>query len=558
MLDISIKALDKVITSKKKAFDFIKKRVRAVEKIDGTKLTLIRNDEPFDPADYTKNWIVSYKGRIIYPTEFKGLEERDPEIRAQALGTSQYKFVHDHLRRVHRGTASVPPNTEFFIEFVQNKPTVTRDYGRKHGLFLVGFGETKHAVSWGHIYSSASFENSPELIKKYCKMLQLGEFPVIFEGNFSSKEEILAGCIDPGVKQMFEAGFPTVDFSDPTSIIELVTLVFSRLQSSLGGQAEGVVLQVGGDDISSRELYKVLAADQHSKTVRGEKKARYKAADEVDEEKYRREVATLANSIMKTIPEGDLDEMLADLSSAVYGLEELPFHPVKSKINIQEDILLTAKLGLLYAGTNEAQKIAIIPMAAKPFHAGHDSLIKRAFEDGCQAAIVFLSTGGRDEISAEDMIPLWRRVYIPGISRVYGKNVSIRFTDSPVRDAALFAKNFAKNEGVQVLVYGGVDGEGSNEAQQRVDMILAKNPELSNKITPVGVSRSETGGISGTAMRGFVTSDDFDSFINNLPSWLDAKDRRLVWDTLRKVYAKGASATVESFIRKIVKESLGR
>ena len=74
MLDISIKALDKSITSKKKAIDFIKKHVRVVEKIDGTKLTLIRNDEPFDPDDYTKNWIVSYKGRIIYPTEFKGLK----------------------------------------------------------------------------------------------------------------------------------------------------------------------------------------------------------------------------------------------------------------------------------------------------------------------------------------------------------------------------------------------------------------------------------------------------------------------------------------------------
>lgn len=43
MLDISIKALDKAITSKKKAIDFIKKHVRVVEKIDGTKLTLIRN-----------------------------------------------------------------------------------------------------------------------------------------------------------------------------------------------------------------------------------------------------------------------------------------------------------------------------------------------------------------------------------------------------------------------------------------------------------------------------------------------------------------------------------
>jgi len=73
VLDISIKSVDKAITSKKKASDFVRTPFRVLEKIDGTKLTLIRNDEPFNPEDYTKNWIVSYKGRIIYPTEFISL-----------------------------------------------------------------------------------------------------------------------------------------------------------------------------------------------------------------------------------------------------------------------------------------------------------------------------------------------------------------------------------------------------------------------------------------------------------------------------------------------------
>ena len=48
MLDISIEALGKAIGSKKKAFDFIKKHIVVVEKMDGTKLTLIRNNTPFD------------------------------------------------------------------------------------------------------------------------------------------------------------------------------------------------------------------------------------------------------------------------------------------------------------------------------------------------------------------------------------------------------------------------------------------------------------------------------------------------------------------------------
>ncbi len=417
MLDISIKALDKSITSKKKAIDFIKKHVKVVEKIDGTKLTLIRNDEPFDPDDYTKNWIVSYKGRIIYPTEFKGLESRDQEIKASALGTSQYKFVHDHLRKVHSGTGSIPLDTEFFIEFVQNKPTVTRDYGSKHGMFLVGFGSTGHAVSRGHIYSSADFENTSGLMREYRLMLQLGEFPVIFEGNFSSPEEIFRGSLEPKLKSMFQDGFANTDFSDPLSIVSLVVSVFSNLQSSLGGAAEGVVLQVGGDDISTQELYKVLAADQHSKEVRGQKKSRFRAASEDEEEFYKAEVSAAAQSFAKQIPEGDLEDMFAELSSLVYGMKDVPYHPVKSKINVQEDIFLQAKMGILYSGTNEAQSIAMIPMAAKPFHRGHDSLIQSAIEDGHDAVIVFLSMGGREGIEPKDMVPLWRKVYVPGFMR---------------------------------------------------------------------------------------------------------------------------------------------
>lgn len=552
MLDISIKALDKAITNKKKAFEFIKKHVKVSEKIDGTKLTLIRNDEPFDPSDYSKNWIVSYKGKVIYPTEFQGLEKREKEIRASALGTSQYKFVHDHLRKVHPGTSAIPADTEFFVEFVQNKPTVTRDYASKHGLYLVGFGPTKHAVSWGHIYSSASFKNAPEILQKYRRLLQLGEFPVIFEGNFSSPQEIVAGCQDPYVKDLFSAGFGSTDFSDPTSIVQLVVSVFSRLQSSLGGQAEGVVIQVGDDDVSSQQLYKVLAADQHSKEVRGEKKARYKAATDEEEEAYRREVSKIAKDIILSLPRGEIDEMLRHMSKIVYSLDDLPHHPVKEKINIQEDILLTAKLGLMYAGTNEAQKIAVIPMAAKPFHAGHDALIRRAVDDGCESIIVFLSVGGRDDVTAEDMIPLWRKVYIPGIVRTYGRNVSIRFTLSPVRDTITFTRSFAKNKGVQVLVYGGIDEEGNNEAQQRVDAVLSSSPDLSpEKVVAVGVNRAEAGGISGTAMRSYLTSGDFSSFVDNLPSWLSDQDKRLVWNTLQR-----KQATAESYVRKMVKEMI--
>ena len=119
--------------------------------------------------------------------------------------------------------------------------------------------------------------------------------------------------------------------------------------------------------------------------------------------------------------------MFAELSSLVYGMKDVPYHPVKSKINVQEDIFLQAKMGILYSGTNEAQSIAMIPMAAKPFHRGHDSLIQSAIEDGHDAVIVFLSMGGREGIEPKDMVPLWRKVYVPGFMREYGNKVSLLF-----------------------------------------------------------------------------------------------------------------------------------
>jgi len=535
MLDVSIKAVQKAITNPKKASEFIKRSIVAVEKIDGTKLTLIRNDQPFDSKDYSKNWIVAYKGNIIYSTEFNGLEKREDDIRATALGTSQYKFVHDHLRKVHSAASSVPNNTEFFVEFVQNKPTVTRDYEKKHGMYLVGFGPTKYAISRGQLFSSSSFVDSPEDLEAYRKVLQLGSFPTVFSGNLSSRKSILAGCKNSGLKKLFMAESENTDFSDPISVVQLAVSAFSQLESSLGGPAEGVVIQVAADEFGEKRLLKILASDQHSKEVRAQKSARAKGTPE-KEVQYWRSVNDLVDVLLDVLPRNKPEKMLSGLSKTVYDLNDIPFHPVKTKINVQEDIFLTAKLRLLGTGTHRANKVAVIPMAAKPFHVGHDSLISKSVRDGNDAIIVFVSTGGRDEISAEDMIPLWRDFYIPGMSAKYGDKVLIRFSDSPMREALLVARDLV-NRGKKTIVsvYGGIDSRGVDEAKQRVDTILEKHLGMAGRIIPVGVERSATAGISGTAMRNYVLSRDSESFIANLPEWIDKKSKMKIWRSMSRI-----------------------
>jgi len=524
MLDISIKDLRKVITTPKKASDFVRKHITVVEKIDGTKLTLVRNNQDFDPKDYTNNWVVAYKGHIIYPTEFGGLSGREEEIRKESIGTAQYKFVHDHLKKVHPETGSIPKGTEFFVEFVQNKPTITRDYAKKHGMYLVGFGSSEHADVRGQLLTSSNFEDDPEKLAGYAETLQLGTFPVVFDGNLSSQAAVEAGIKDDGLRELLRLSLADVNFSDPVGVVSGVADAFSKLESSLGGSAEGVVIHVGGDE---GQLLKVLASDQHDKEVRQVKKQRYKGTPE-EEELYWKDVNSLVDDILDEIPSGDSEDMMDDVATRVYSMKDLGVsHPAKTLLNKQEDVMLTAKLRLFGTGTHRAKKVAVIPMAAKPFHAGHDSLIKAAIDDGNDSVIVLVSTGGREALDFKDMIPMWRDYYVPGIKAQHGDKIVVRFTDAPGRETLLTASDLAKRGQAVVSIYG--DGE---DAPARAQAVIDKDPSLKGKVVPRIVSRDTTSGISGSTMRQYLETGDKTSFVTGLPSWLDSTSKNEIWKKL--------------------------
>lgn len=559
MLDISIQALEKAIKTPKSAADFIRKHIKVVEKIDGTKLTIIRNDVPFDPNDYSKNWIVAYKGNVIYPAEFSGLNKRDKDIKASALGTSQYKFVHDHLRNVHSMTGEIPQDTEFFIEFVQNKPTVTRDYAKKHGMFLVGFGKASYAVSKGQIYSSANFVDDPVKLEEYREILQLGAFPLLYEGNLSSRPAIFeeSDYLDPRLSSLFSRNFEDVDFSDPQDILRGAINAFSTLESTLGGQAEGVVITVFNDDMSEKQLYKVLSADQHDSATRKAKKERSKGTQE-EENAYWNDINLLVDEMLDQLqlenPDASSEEMLDAFSKKIYSMQDRDlqaFHPVKTLINKQEDAMLTAKTRLLVLG-HRLKKIAVIPMAAKPFHRGHEALIEQAERDGNELIILYVSTGGREEISSSDMVPLWRNYYLPAIESRYGDKVVVRFMggSSPMYELRMAMTNLVRqSEDTVVTLYG-----DEEDAASRVESIVGneKNSiDLRGRVVPGSVSRSQTSGISGTAMRGYLSSGNKKEFIANLPDFLDSQARDALWDSLSKSAVKN-----ENLLRRFVKLSM--
>jgi hypothetical protein len=545
MLDISVKDLRKVITTPKKASDFVKKHITVVEKIDGTKLTLVRNNQDFDPKDYTNNWVVAYKGHIIYPTEFGGLSGREEEIRKESIGTAQYKFVHDHLKKVHPETGSIPKGTEFFVEFVQNKPTITRDYAKKHGMYLVGFGSSEHADVRGQLLTSSNFEDDPEKLVGYAETLQLGTFPVVFDGNLSSRAAVEGGIKDDGLRELLRLSLADVNFSDPVGVVSGAADAFSKLESSLGGSAEGVVIHVGGDE---GQLLKVLASDQHDKEVRQVKKQRYKGTPE-EEELYWKDVNSLVDDILDEIPNGDPESMMDDVATRVYSMKDLGVsHPAKTLLNKQEDVMLTAKLRLFGTGTHRAKRVAVIPMAAKPFHAGHDSLIKAAIDDGNDSVIVLVSTGGREALDFKDMIPMWRDYYVPGIKARYGNKVVTRFTDAPGRETLLTASDLAKRGQAVVSIYG-----DEEDAPARAQAVVSKDPSLKDKVVPRVVTRTTTSGVSGTDMRSHLESGDKSAFVAGLPTWLDVSSKNKIWKNLSSKFAVKNENSLRSCVQLIMR-----
>jgi hypothetical protein len=528
MLDISIKDLKKTITSASKAKIFFDGHLKIVEKIDGTKLTLIRNCEVFDPIDYTKNWIVSYKDNIIHATEFCGLAERDSEIREFSIGTSQYKFVHDHLRKVHPDCAEIPRNTEFFVEFVQNKPTITRDYVLKHNMFLVGFGDCNFVQFRGRLYSSSMFHDDAQRFEKYRQLLQLGEFPTLFKGRMNAPEAIEFGSAVGSVRELLISAFRHVDFDRHEEVMKRLIGVFEDFQSVLGGQSEGVVIERTGDD--GKSLSKVLAPDQHLKEVRDAKKSRFKATER-DEETYWEAIHKVAAEMTKDVVISDLQETFGELSSRIYRTKTLPAHSIKTLLSVQDDVFLTAKLNLL--GPDKSDNVALIPMAAKPFHAGHASLIDRAFSDGCKSVMLFLSTKDRSNVSTHDMLTLWRDVYFPKMEIMYGSGLYASFSGSPMTEALLFAKRFLTGASGSVSIYGGSTGDGDDDAKSRLESFLTRLPQFKERLSHVSISRTLTNGLCASDMRDYLSSGESRIFKENLPSWLSEDNKDTIWNTLR-------------------------
>ncbi|RLC47116.1 MAG: hypothetical protein DRH57_04650 [Candidatus Cloacimonadota bacterium] len=352
MLDISILNADKATTTDKKLQEFLSKEYIVTEKFDGTKLTLWRNNEPWN-KDYTKNWVVAFKNQILFKEEFDDIDRVD--IKNYSVGISQYALIHDHLEANHIQTKDFPLNTEVFIEFIQNKLTTTRDYHQKFDLFLIAYSPATAEIVGGMIKTNPT-EFSTKNNLEYSNLLGIALPPVVFQGKIDTLGNFEMGIKSWGLMAQWETH--KHKFIDaPHSLIDYETIkaVFLGFESCLGGKTEGVVLE------AEDALYKFVQADQYSKSVRFARKVPYQGTPEV-ETQYWSDVNKVAHEyLIHSDYQKPLEVLLKDLNNKVFisGHEYISevfaekikatetIRPCIVKHKAKDDIFLTAKQMIL-------------------------------------------------------------------------------------------------------------------------------------------------------------------------------------------------------------------
>lgn len=552
------------------------------EKIDGTKLTLIRRNNEFDPNNYTKNWVIAYKGNIIFPGEVGGLASREKEVRETSSGVAQYSLVHSHMARVHANTSTIPQGTEFFLEFVQRKPTISRDYPQKHGIFLTLFGSTRYKVTGTHLVSNISPEDNDEKLNEYARALEIGTYPALFEGSLGNFESLVRGVKSPSIKRKIESSTEALQsaYNDstpdrPIKIVEAIYDIFSDFDTTLSTEvetasAEGSVFKPS----LAKTLYKALRFDQHDAEHRDDVKKKFRADDPEKEQVYWDSIVVVADEIArevakgsrKNISESELDQVLETTRNKCYfdlaisnRLGRLE-HP-KSLIQRQEDLFLTAKSRImkrLEIGDKSGFTLGIFVVSGKPIHTGHWGVIDLATKE-CDEVLVLTSTSGRDELPSGVMIDAWRAVLEPQFHADYPNATLIITSDSPLA-LAIDKMRELKNVVSSFVFYADDEDSAGKYSRAKLEAMV-RDPVIVEKLRQRPVPRSETVSISGTKMREFLKGGDKESFEKFLPVTLSPEMKERYWKVLRNEYGRvqdSRNRTVAQILYEALKGQLAK
>lgn len=162
-------------------------------------------------------------------------------------------------------------------------------------------------------------------------------------------------------------------------------------------------------------------------------------------------------------------------------------------------------------------------MSAKPYHVGHDMLIRLASKE-CDNVKVFVSLSDRQrpgeiQVLGSDM----QRIWTDHIEPTLPGNVSLNYEGNPVRNIYDFLgkENEEGSTDTYVIYSDPADMEHSFPTKS-----LSKylgDLYATGHVVLEPIHRSETVNVSGTMMRKWIQDNDFVSFKAHCPKTMDSE-----------------------------------
>ena len=193
-------------------------------------------------------------------------------------------------------------------------------------------------------------------------------------------------------------------------------------------------------------------------------------------------------------------------------------------------------------------KIGLLGMSAKPYHVGHDTLVRMAASEN-DLVLLFISTSDRARsgelrVSGDTMQTIWWDYIEPTLPQ----NVTPDYGGVPVAKVyAELEKAEAEGSTDTYVIYSDEEDilKYTDEALNKSAPNLFANGQIERR----GISRSETVQVSGTEMREFLEDNDAVGFIALLPPAIQ-KNGKEIFDMLQD------EIVGESLLRRYVKTIL--
>ena len=197
-------------------------------------------------------------------------------------------------------------------------------------------------------------------------------------------------------------------------------------------------------------------------------------------------------------------------------------------------------------------RVGLVPLAAKPYHAGHHALVEKAAKEN-DAVWLFTTISDRKRkgefpISGQAMLQIWENQ----LRNAMPKNVIIEYVKSPVR--AVFEKLIEAEARLDprttYKIYSDPTDTRKNytvKMRQKHFPNLIENGKCRFRAEedPDQFTRGiGMPNISGTRMRKFLKNENYNEFAQNLPRSVDATT---VWNLLKN------NSETEDLIRACIK-----